>query len=312
MPFASMSEGPSRNATRFRATDALRRRAAITVVLATTLGTAVSAASPRRQQTPAAAPVPSTSPAAASPAPDTVRRATVTIVADGQSRDVLTGADTISHLFKEINFPFGKQDRCVPKLAAPIKDGLRIEVTRIRTETTVEYAAIPFKSRQKFTGNLPTGSRSIQQPGRDGEKAIKYLSYYKDNKLTEKEKIAEFVTTPAREQVELIGTRGMTLASRGFFGGRRIIEMVATGYGPRGNGRWGARTSSGLRPGFGVVAVDPHFIPLGTRLYIDGYGYAVAGDTGGAIKGNRIDLGHDSEAAAAAVGRKKVRVLILD
>ena len=104
----------------------------------------------------------------------------------------------------------------------------------------------------------------------------------------------------------------MTLASRGFFAGRRIVEMVATGYGPGENGRWGAQTASGLKPGFGVVAVDPRFIPLGTRIYIEGYGYAVAGDTGGAIKGNRIDLGFDNYSTAQAVGRKKVRVLILN
>ena len=65
--------------------------------------------------------------------------------------------------------------------------------------------------------------------------------------------------------------------------------------------------------GYGVVAVDPRFIPLGTRLYIDGYGYAVAADTGGAIKGNRIDLGIDSKHDARNIrSMKPVRVHILD
>jgi 3D (Asp-Asp-Asp) domain-containing protein len=61
-----------------------------------------------------------------------------------------------------------------------------------------------------------------------------------------------------------------------------------------------------------VVAVDPKFIPLGTRLYVDGYGHAVAGDTGGAIKGAKIDLGFDSNAEAIRFGRRKVTVRILD
>jgi 3D (Asp-Asp-Asp) domain-containing protein len=48
-----------------------------------------------------------------------------------------------------------------------------------------------------------------------------------------------------------------------------------------------------LRAGYGVVAVDPSVIPLRTKVYIPGYGVAIAGDTGGAIKGNIIDLGFD-------------------
>jgi len=60
------------------------------------------------------------------------------------------------------------------------------------------------------------------------------------------------------------------------------------------------------------VAVDPRIIPLGTRLYIEGYGYAIAGDTGGAIKNFRIDLGYNSRSEAMKFGRREVKVYILD
>ena len=73
------------------------------------------------------------------------------------------------------------------------------------------------------------------------------------------------------------------------------------------------RTRSGLQGGYGVVAVDPNFIPLGTRLYIEGYGYAVAADTGGAIHGNRIDLGIDVRHDASKIRTMKpLRVYIMD
>ena len=58
--------------------------------------------------------------------------------------------------------------------------------------------------------------------------------------------------------------------------------------------------------------MDPRYIPLGTRLYIEGYGHAVAGDTGSAIKGNRIDLGQDTRYSAEKVGRRSVVVHILN
>lgn len=76
------------------------------------------------------------------------------------------------------------------------------------------------------------------------------------------------------------------------------------------NGPYGPYTASGTRLRPGVVAVDPSVIPLGTKLYVEGYGYAVAEDTGGAIKGMKIDLFMDS-ASAHQFGRQKVVVHVL-
>lgn len=78
----------------------------------------------------------------------------------------------------------------------------------------------------------------------------------------------------------------------------------------------GGTTASGLqcvrRPdGISTVAVDPNVIPLGSYLYIDGYGYAIAADTGGAIKGNRIDIYYDSEQECNNWGVQTVKVTIL-
>lgn len=60
-----------------------------------------------------------------------------------------------------------------------------------------------------------------------------------------------------------------------------------------------------------VIAVDPNVIPLGSKVYVEGYGYATAEDTGGAIKGNRIDVFIPSQAQAEDWGRKTVTVKIL-
>lgn len=235
----------------------------------------------------------------------------VTIVADGQTKEVTAPLSTVGELLAAQNIHLSKLDRCSLSQKALLSDGATLTITRIRSEDTVEHTAIPFPVKQSYSSTMTIGDKTVKLAGVKGDRAVKYHTTYKDDVPTSHYKLSESVTAP-KPQLEVIGTRGMTLASRGYFGGRRIIEMVATGYGPGGNGRWGAHTSSGLKPGFGVVAVDPRFIPLGTRLYIDGYGYAVAGDTGGAIKGNRIDLGRDTNEEAAAEGRKKVRVLVLN
>jgi len=70
-------------------------------------------------------------------------------------------------------------------------------------------------------------------------------------------------------------------------------------------------TATGVPAEYGIVAVDPRVIPLGTYVFIEGYGVALAADTGGAIKGNRIDLCFDSRSEALAFGRRKVKVHIL-
>jgi 3D (Asp-Asp-Asp) domain-containing protein len=70
-------------------------------------------------------------------------------------------------------------------------------------------------------------------------------------------------------------------------------------------------TALGWQAGYGIVAVDPRVIPLRTRLYIPGYGYAVAGDTGGAIRGSRIDLGFNTYRDARQFGRRNVTVYLL-
>ncbi len=88
---------------------------------------------------------------------------------------------------------------------------------------------------------------------------------------------------------------------------RGVLEMVATAYTASCSGCDGM-TAIGRRAGYGIVAVDPRVIPLGTRLYIPGYGPAIAGDTGGSIIGHRIDLGFDSVRDAMLFGRRAVKV----
>jgi 3D (Asp-Asp-Asp) domain-containing protein len=180
-------------------------------------------------------------------------------------------------------------------------------------KTIVQREPIPYPTLRRSSSELRAGTSKTLRVGINGEKAVTY-SVTANEDGTEKRQVlsSEVLKKPVPE---IVATGRGKLASRGYFSGRRVITMSATGYSPapeENGGNRSGRTATGLKIGHGVVAVDPSFIPLGTRLYIEGYGYAVAADTGGAIKGNRIDLGHETKREGNAFGRRKVKVHILD
>ena len=93
-----------------------------------------------------------------------------------------------------------------------------------------------------------------------------------------------------------------------------IHDMESTAYdpSPESNGiEWAGVTKLGWRTRKGIAAVDPRVIPLRSMIYVDGYGFAWAGDVGGAIKGKRIDLCYNTTEEAFRWGRKKVKVYVL-
>lgn len=107
-----------------------------------------------------------------------------------------------------------------------------------------------------------------------------------------------------RERIARIQPSGVTLTGE--------VSMVATAYFAGGGGLNGnGITATGLRARKGIVAVDPRVIPLGTVVYIEGYGQALAADTGGWIKGNRIDLCYDSLEECYRYGRRKIYVYLV-
>jgi 3D (Asp-Asp-Asp) domain-containing protein len=91
----------------------------------------------------------------------------------------------------------------------------------------------------------------------------------------------------------------------------RTMRVVATAYSAAEPGATSS-TATGVRAEKGVVAVDPNVIPLGTHLYVPGYGYAIAGDTGGMINGRHIDLCFDSMGELESWGKRFVTIILLD
>jgi 3D (Asp-Asp-Asp) domain-containing protein len=144
----------------------------------------------------------------------------------------------------------------------------------------------------------------VQYDQRDGGAVHRSVLFTKVLRVPRKRIVAEGVGSSTLAEFEALGIARMASLARSAMD---AFQMVATAY-TAGSAGGSGMTAIGRRAGYGIVAVDPRFIPLGTRLYITGYGYAVAGDTGGAIVGHRIDLGFDTLRSALLFGRRDVTV----
>lgn len=170
---------------------------------------------------------------------------------------------------------------------------------------------IPFKVEYEFSRTVGPGRLVTAKKGIPGRVEKVFRIHFHNGKPVSRTLVETRRTEPV-SQLVLMGRYGFD-TSRHKFMGSKVVEMNASAYDPsagRGS-RATFRTSTGLKAQYGVVAVDPNVIPMGTKLFIEGYGFAVAADKGSAIKGKRIDLCFNSRSQCFEFGRKKVRVHIL-
>ncbi|MBK5491562.1 SH3 domain-containing protein [Bacillus sp. TH13] len=131
-------------------------------------------------------------------------------------------------------------------------------------------------------------------------------------KAKEEEKAREIAKAKEEERAKEVSQNNIQSA-------KRELTVVATAYtaDPSENGTYGGRVLTAMghdltaNPNMRIIAVDPKIIPLGSKVWVEGYGEAIAGDTGSAIKGNRIDVLMGSKSKAMNWGRKTVKVKIL-
>lgn len=255
------------------------------------------------------------SPAAASPLYSgqtvIVRRAVpVTIMVDGKRLQVRSAAPTVADTLQWAGIAVGPLDRVVPSTQTPISANAAIRVVRVVSRTVAERIELPSPIKSSTDPRLPRGVVRVLHEGRLGLKERQFKVTVADGTVVRRELVAERVVRTPTERVVAVGTK-VLVATSGDFVGKEYLDMVATAYSPFCCPGVRDRTAIGLQAGFGVVAVDPTLIPLGSYLFIEGYGQAIAGDVGGAIKGLRIDLGFAMKREAIRYGVRTVRVYVL-
>lgn len=243
-----------------------------------------------------------------------IRSVPLTLHVGTDSSPVQVAATTVAEALRTLGVPLGPIDRVYPDPGTALVAGMRVTVERREWRTWVEQRPVAFSSRVVGDPQLFKGDRVVRSEGRAGLDQRNVEALYANGRPAA---VVPHLWTALHAPVPrviAVGTRAL-VAARGDFAGREYLMLDATAYysGPNNfGGGVGPRTAVGLLAQRGVVAVDPSLIPLGTRLFIDGYGYAVAGDTGGAIQGMRIDLCFNSYDEAIHFGRRTVKVYILD
>ena len=243
----------------------------------------------------------------------------VTVVVDDQPRTLRTSAPTVGQLLAQQGVAWDRHDGVSPAPQTALAPGSVVTVTHVSawTETVRKPLAPP--TLKRWAVSLAPGKTSLVDRGRPGLDETSYLvSRGPDRRGVRRTALASRILRPARPRILAEGIGEYTalshLAARGIVGTLKLasaaLSMVATAYTSACAGCSGM-TAIGRPAGRGIVAVDPSVIPLGTHMFIPGYGHAVAGDTGGSIRGHRIDLGFNSNAEASQFGRRPIHVYLL-
>lgn len=225
------------------------------------------------------------------------------ITVDGRRIRTRTLGKTVAELLSQEKIVLFGRDYTIPPLDAKIYDGIKVKVIRVREEVVVEEEPIPFETVWKPDERLELDTQELVQAGEEGIYRRRYRVVYENGEEKERRLEDEWV---AKEPITRVIAYGTKIVIReletpeGTIKYWRRIRMLATSYSaatagkPREHPLYGI-TRLGLWARKGIVAVDPRVINLGTKVYVPGYGIAIAADTGGRIKGRHIDLCYDED-----------------
>lgn len=236
-----------------------------------------------------------------------IRSRPIEVTLDKTIKTYYTTKLYVGDFLKEIGITLNEKDYInIPEYAE--LDTNKIIIKRYVEKPKLVKEQIPYETIYVKDPMVAEGVTYLKQDGAYGTKTNYYKEIYfggdKIKEVFEKSVITKMPTT----KIYVVGS---AKPPKEYV---KTMEVLATAYSPTvwetDSNPW--VTASGLRSRYGIVAVDPSVIPMGTLLYVENYGYAVAGDTGGAIKGNKIDVFFYNPYEASKWGVRKVKIYILN
>lgn len=225
----------------------------------------------------------------------------VVLSADGLRRALRTRAEKVAELLSEEGVALGPKDYTLPDPRSIVSRGLRVSIVRVHDEYYSQEVPIAFSTRWEPDPSLEIDQKRVARSGREGARRQRIRVHYEDGREVYRTEEEEWVAREPLDRIIHYGTKIVLRTietSSGPLTYWRKLRMLATSYsastaGVSPSSPWYGRTRLGWKASRGIVAVDPRVINLGQSVYVPGYGVGVAADTGGAIKGRRIDLCYD-------------------
>ncbi|EAE8868977.1 DUF348 domain-containing protein [Listeria monocytogenes] len=258
-----------------------------------------------------------------------INRAIQLSLQNGAKKDtVWTTKTKVSDLLAEKNIKLDQDDRVSPAKDSNLKEKMTVEVTYVNSKAEKKNEQVKFETVYKEDDSLNKGVEKVVQEGKNGKKVVEYKVTFENGKEKKRDVIKENVTSNKTDKVVVRGTKEKVVATpvsnvstssatssssssaSSTPSGGKTYKMESTAYSGGGTTAYGINLSA--NPGLKVIAVDPRIIPLGSKVWVEGYGEAIAGDTGGAIKGNIVDVYFPNESQCYSWGRRMVTVKVLN
>lgn len=240
----------------------------------------------------------------------------LTLVDGTTEQQVWSTSTTVANFLKQQGIQLNELDRVENDLEDKLSPNDQVKIVRVEKVTDVVEEEIDYPVETRSDSSLLKGREKVISEGKKGKVSRTYEVTKENGQVVEKTLKDEEVIEEPKAKVVAVGTKVVTAqVSRGSDASGKEFYVTATAYTPYCDGCSGT-SAYGIdlrsNPDLKVIAVDPKVIPLGSKVWVEGYGYAIAGDTGGAIKGNKIDILVQTKKEAYSWGRKKVRIKVLD